>query len=87
MRTTRQMSITLPTEMADAVRERVRSGQYASESEVVRDGLRALIARDRAVEAWLQGEVAAAYDAMQANPEDVIEAGDVRAHLAARRMV
>lgn len=85
MRTTRQMSITLPVEMADAVRERVRSGQYASESEVVRDGLRALIARDQAVEAWLQGEVASAYDAMQANPEDVIDAADVRAHLAARR--
>jgi len=29
--------------------------------------------------------VAAAYDAMQANPEDVIDAADVRAHLAARR--
>ena len=85
MRTTRQMSITLPVEMADAVRERVRSGQYASESEVVRDGLRALIARDQAVEAWLQGEVASAYDMMQANPEDVIDAADVRAHLAARR--
>lgn len=85
MRTTRQMSITLPVEMADAVRERVRSGQYASESEVVRDGLRALIASDEAVEAWLQGEVASAYDAMQADPEDVIEAADVRAHLAARR--
>jgi antitoxin ParD1/3/4 len=85
VRTTRQMSITLPVDMADAVRERVRSGQYASESEVVRDGLRALIARDQAVEAWLQGEVASAYDAMQANPEDAIEAADVRAHLAARR--
>ena len=85
MRTTRQMSITLPVEMADAVRERVRSGQYASESEVVRDGLRALIARDQAVEAWLQHEVASAYDAMQANPADVIDAADVRAHLAARR--
>lgn len=85
MRTTRQMSITLPVEMADAVRERVRSGQYASESEVVRDGLRALTARDQAVGAWLQDEVASAYDAMQANPGDVIEAADVRAHLAARR--
>ncbi|UNX55338.1 type II toxin-antitoxin system ParD family antitoxin [Georgenia sp. TF02-10] len=79
------MSITLPTEMADAVREKVQSGQYASESEVVRDGLRVLIARDQAVEAWLHGEVAAAYDAMQANPEDVIEAAEVRTHLAARR--
>ena len=85
MRTTRQMSITLPVEMADAVRERVRSGQYASEREVVRDGLHAPIAQDRAVEAWLLGEVASAYDAMKANPEDVIEAADVRAHLAAWR--
>jgi antitoxin ParD1/3/4 len=85
VRTTRQMSITLPGEMADAVRERVRSGQYASESEVVRDGLRTLMARDQAVEAWLQGQVASAYDAVQANPEDVIGAADVRAHLAARR--
>jgi antitoxin ParD1/3/4 len=85
VRTTRQMSITLPVEMADAVRERVRSGQYASESEVVRDGLRTLMARDQAVEAWLQGQVATAYDAAQANPGDVLEAADVRAHLAARR--
>ena len=85
MRTTRQMSITLPVEMADAVRERVQSGQYASESEVVRDGLRALIAQDRAVEAWLLGEVASAYDTTKANPGDVIEAADVRAHLAAWR--
>src|SRR5829696_1838128 len=54
MRTTRQLSITLPIDMADALRERVRSGEYASESEVVRDGLRALFARDQAVEAWLR---------------------------------
>ncbi|CAN5270645.1 hypothetical protein BH11ACT1_BH11ACT1_14030 [soil metagenome] len=85
MRTTRQMSITLPMEMAEAVRERVRSGQYASESEVVRDGLRALAARDRVVEAWLHGEVATAYDAMEADGGDVIEAEVVRARLAARR--
>jgi len=35
------MSITLPNELAVAVREKVASGEYASESEVVRDGLRA----------------------------------------------
>jgi putative addiction module CopG family antidote len=79
------MSITLPMEMAEAVRERVRSGEYASESEVVRDGLRALAARDRAVEAWLHREVATAYDAMDADGGDVIEADVVRARLAARR--
>jgi len=84
MRTTRQLSITLPNEMADALRERVRSGAYASESEVIRDGLRALFARDQAVDAWLREEVAASYDALMADPNDVATADDVRTQLAAR---
>lgn len=42
------------------MRARVRSGEDASESEVVRDGLRALIAEDQAVVAWLLGDFAAA---------------------------
>ena len=50
MRTTQQMSITLPNDMANVVKSKVQAGEYASESEVIRDGLRALIARDRAVE-------------------------------------
>ena len=53
MRTTQQMSITLPNDMANVVKSKVQAGEYASESEVIRDGLRALIARDRAVETWL----------------------------------
>lgn len=35
MRTTRPFSITSPHEMADVLKERVRSGEYASEGEVV----------------------------------------------------
>ena len=84
MRTTRQLSITLPNDMAEALRERVRSGTYASESEVIREGLRALFAREQAVEAWLREEVAASYDALVADPDDVATAADVRAQLAAR---
>ena len=86
MRTTRQLSITLPNDMADALRERVRSGAYVSESEVIRDGLRALFARDQAVESWLREEVTAAYDALAADPTDVATAAEVRAHLAARHI-
>jgi antitoxin ParD1/3/4 len=85
MRTTRQLSITLPIDMADALRERVRSGKYASESEVVREGLRALFARDQAVEAWLREEVAAAYDAVAADPSRAVSAQSVRARLAAEQ--
>jgi putative addiction module CopG family antidote len=47
MRSTQQFSITLPNEMADAVRAKVAGGEYATESEVIREGLRALIAHDR----------------------------------------
>lgn len=85
MRTTRQLSITLPNHMADALRQRVSSGEYASESEVIREGLRALFARDRAVEAWLRDEVATAYDAVVADQSRAVTAQSVRARLAAEQ--
>ena len=68
MRTTQQMSITLPLEMAQIVKEKVANGSYASESEVIREGLRALQERDAAVERWLREEVGPTYDAHKANP-------------------
>lgn len=83
MRTTQQMSITLPNDMADAVKAKVRSGEYASESEVIRDGLRALMARDRAVEHWLHNQIGPAYDALKADPSSAISVDQVRAYLAA----
>ena len=39
--------------MAEAVESKIKSGAYASVSEVVRDGVRALLERDAAVERWL----------------------------------
>lgn len=82
MRTTQQLSITLPNEMAEAVKAKVQTGEYASESEVIRDGLRALIARDKAVESWLQNHVGAAYDALKADPSRAIAVNSLRARLA-----
>lgn len=83
MRSTQQFSITLPNEMADAVRAKVAAGEYATESEVIRDGLRALLARDRAIEQWLQTDVAAAYDALKVDPSRAVSVDGVRARLAA----
>lgn len=83
MRSTQQFSITLPNEMAEAVRAKVASGEYATESEVIRDGLRALLARDQAVDTWLRTEVAAAYDALKASPRRAVSAAKVRERLAA----
>lgn len=81
MRTTKQLSITLPTAMAEALTDRVTAGDYASESEVIRDGLRALFARDEAVETWLRSEVTASYDELRADPTRAISSAELRAHL------
>lgn len=85
MRTTQQLSITLPNEMADMVKARVRTGEYASESEVIRDGLRVLLARDRAVETWLNTQVGPAYDALKADQSRALTADELRTRLARER--
>jgi len=83
MRTTQQFSITLPNEMADMVKRKVAAGEYATESEVIRDGLRVLMARDRAVESWLNEQVGPAYDALKSDPSRSVSVDQVRAMLAA----
>ena len=83
MRTTQQLSITVPNEMAEAIKTKVRAGEYATESEVIREGLRALLNRDRAIETWLQNEVGSAYDALKSNPSRAVTADQVRERLAA----
>lgn len=71
MRTTQQFSITLPNEMAGLVKSMVATGAYATESEVFRDGLRVLMARERATERWLLEQVGPAHDALRTDRETV----------------
>ena len=78
MRSTKQMSITLPLEMAAVVEQKVASGEYASDSEVIRDGLRALMARDRAVERWLTDVVVPAYDRVKTGQERTYTGAEVK---------
>jgi putative addiction module CopG family antidote len=82
VRSTQQFSITLPNEMAEAVRAKVASGEYATESEVIRDGRRALLGCDQAVEAWLRKEVAAAYDALKKVPGRAVTTANALQRLA-----
>lgn len=85
MRSTQQFSITLPNAMAAAVKAKVAGGEYATESEVIREGLRALMARDQAIETWLREQVVPAAVALQADPSSALTPTQVRAHLAQRR--
>jgi len=48
------MNISLTPELEQFVAEKVRSGRYASASEVVRDALRALEQQDGEYEQWLK---------------------------------
>jgi antitoxin ParD1/3/4 len=83
MPSTQQLSITLPDEMAELVRAKVASGEYATESEVIRDGLQTLFAHERQMEEWLHREVVPAYDALKADPTRAVPTERVRTALAA----
>ena len=85
MRSTQQFSITLPNEMADSVRAKVASGEYATESEVIRDGLRALLARDKAMDAWLREQVIPAARALEADPAQALSPEQAQERLISRR--
>jgi antitoxin ParD1/3/4 len=56
------LSVTLLNAMATSVRQKVADGLYASEGEVVRDGLRPLLACDEVVEERLRPDVAGVYE-------------------------
>jgi len=59
----------------------VISGEYASEDEVITDGIRALIAKDRAIENWLRTSVVSAYDKSKDDPSSMMTVEQIRAML------
>jgi len=77
-------TISLPGEQAAFIDSKVAAGDYASVSEVVRAGLRALKERDEAVEHWLREQVAPTYDAMLADPSRALSSTSVFAEVRAR---
>jgi antitoxin ParD1/3/4 len=87
MRTTQQFSITLPLDMAEIVEEKIKSGAYATVSEVMRDGVRALLEREAAVERWLREEVVAGHQEYLADPSKGVPAEAILDRIKARRAV
>ena len=76
-------TISLPVEQAGYIDALVNDGAYASASEVVRAGLRALKERDHAVERWLREDVVPVVLATQAHPSRAIPADAVFAQVRA----
>jgi putative addiction module CopG family antidote len=71
--------------MAEVVEGKIKSGAYASVSEVMRDGVRALLEREAAVERWLREEVVAGHQEYLADPSKGIPAEAILDRIKARR--
>lgn len=73
---TRALTIELPEEMADMIAEKVRSGAYRSESEVVVDGLLSLVSEDGThqaeIDRWMKTEMVPMLEAIDADPSLLI---------------
>lgn len=80
-------TFSLPREQSDYIDELVASGAFASGSEVIRAGLRALRERDVAVERWLAQDVVPVVLAMQADPQRAIPLKDVFDEVRQRHQV
>ena len=73
MQSAEKLSITLPPEMASFIRQKVESGLYGSNSEIIREAMRGLMERERRLER-LDGAIALGLADAEAVREQEIEA-------------
>lgn len=85
MGTARQFSVTLPQDMAEVVDAKIKSGAYSTVSDVMSDGVRALVERDAAIEKWLRDEVVAGHREYLADPSKGVPAEAILERIKARR--
>jgi antitoxin ParD1/3/4 len=73
MQSAEKLSITLPPEMAHFIRQKVDSGLYGSNSEIIREAMRGLMERERRLER-LDGAIALGLADAEAGRVQEIEA-------------
>ena len=73
MQSAQKLSITLPPEMASFIRQKVESGLYGSNSEIIREAMRGLMERERRLER-LDGAIALGLADAEAGRVQEIEA-------------
>ena len=79
-RSSSPMTVTLASGQKAFVEDRVRAGRFASASEVVREGLRALEREEAHLDEWMRDKIRAARE----DPRPSVAADDVLARLNRR---
>ena len=85
MPSSRQLTVTLPVELAEMVQRKVASGEYSDESAVLVDSLALLQDHKQKMERWLREDVVPACAALEANPSSGMSSSELLAHLDAAR--
>jgi antitoxin ParD1/3/4 len=89
MKANHALTITLPPDLAEMVDLKVRSGEYASEQEVINEGLRSLATESAGLEDWINDRVLPTVDLLAENPSRAVDDAEawrqIKAHMDARR--
>ncbi len=81
-----QIHVTLTDEAAiEFIRGKVRSGEFASESDVIHEGLKALKEESEERERWEREVLLPAHDRLMANPSSAIPIEQVERNFEVRR--
>jgi len=90
MPTPHAVSVSLPADIVQMLKDKISTGQYASESDVIREGLRALHAQnqaqDQVIENWLRDEVTKSINEVAASPDSVIPVEEVLIRIKNKNM-
>jgi antitoxin ParD1/3/4 len=79
------LQVTLSEDALKFVREKVSTGEFASESDVINESVAAMQDHDHEFELWLHEVGASRYDSFQANPSSGIPIDQVEKNLEKRR--
>ena len=80
----RSVTITLSDDMVRATDAKIAAGEFASEGDIVREGLETLLADDATLEGWLRSDVVASCREMAADPSRGIPIDDVVGRIEGR---
>jgi Arc/MetJ-type ribon-helix-helix transcriptional regulator len=81
------LQVTLSEEAFEFVQQKVASGEFASESDVLMSGIEVLRDRQEQIALWEREVVVAAYDRLKADPSSAIPLEEVERDLAQRRQL